>query len=448
MTINALGIIPGKTDGCPRMGDYAIKKKMNVSWANKKVGDIVLFDFNHNGTSDHIGILEAINPNGTITTIEGNTGSGNDTNGGQVQRRTRKKRDVNYFIRPKYNKDVTVAMLLATARAELGVKEKPAGSNRVKYNVWFYGKNISAYWCCTFVCWLFAHVREPEVIPVVAKPTGLYTGEIPTGLIKRGVKGNNVKQLQLFLNWYHPEWNLKPDKDCGPKTEAAIKSFQKTEGLDPDGEYGKKSYAKAYAYKKKAAAPVKKPAAKPAATKPVAKSAPATKKTAAKVTNAQKLINKMKELAWAYGTAKKKYAYKTGAPKAVCKKAMKKYGWADNRAEMSDCGNFVSTVVREAGVNKTFKALHGTKTPFPKSEKGFSIVLTGKKVPSGFLKPGDIIRYKKKNGNQHVLFYFGDGKVCEASHHNRFGAIIKDEKKYNNSSIAKIGTVQVLRAKG
>lgn len=174
----------------------------------------------------------------------------------------------------------------------------------------------------------------------------------------------------------------------------------------------------------------------------------AKKAPAKKVTSQQKLIAKMKELAWAYGTAKKKYAYKTGAPKAVCKKAMKKYGWADNKAEMSDCGNFVSTVVRESGVDKSFKALHGTKTPFPKTEKKFKIVLKGKKVPKDFLKAGDIIRYKKKNGNQHTQFYFGNGKVCEASHHNRFGAIVKDEKKYNNSKIAKISTVQVLRAKG
>lgn len=174
----------------------------------------------------------------------------------------------------------------------------------------------------------------------------------------------------------------------------------------------------------------------------------AAKKAPVKQTSQQKLIAKMKELAWAYGTAKKKYAYKTGAPKAVCKKAMKKYGWADNKAEMSDCGNFVSTVVRESGVDKSFKALHGTKTPFPKTEKKFKIVLKGKKVPKDFLKAGDIIRYKKKNGNQHTQFYFGNGKVCEASHHNRFGAIVKDEKKYNNSKIAKISTVQVLRAKG
>lgn len=162
-------------------------------------------------------------------------------------------------------------------------------------------------------------------------------------------------------------------------------------------------------------------------------------------TNAQKLVAKMKELAWAYGTAKKKYDYKTGAPKKVCKTAMKKYKWADSKAELSDCGNFVSTVVRESGVSKSFKALHGVKTPFPTKEDKFTIVLKGKKIPEGFLKPGDIIRYKKKNGKQHAMFYFGDGKICEASHHNRFGVILKDNGKYND--VSKTKTIQVLRAK-
>ena len=87
--INAINIIPCKTAGCPTMGDYAIKKKMNVSWGGRKRGDIVLFDFNNNGTSDHIGIVVSVNSDGSITTVEGNTGSGNNTNGGQVQKRTR-----------------------------------------------------------------------------------------------------------------------------------------------------------------------------------------------------------------------------------------------------------------------------------------------------------------------------------------------------------------------
>lgn len=247
MSINALSIIPGKTDSCPTMGDLAIKKKMNVSWANRRKGDIVLFDFNHNGTSDHIGVVIALNKDGTIDTIEGNTGSGNNTNGGQVQMRTRSKSDVNYFIRPKYNKDVTPEMIIATARSQVGVKESPKNSNKVKYNRWFYGRNQAAFWCCTFVCWLFAHVIG-EIKPVT-KPTGKYDGTIPSPTIKRGDKGDKVKQLQKFLNWYHPDWKLEVDGEDGEKTEEAVMVFQKTEGIEPDGIFGKDSQAKANAYK-------------------------------------------------------------------------------------------------------------------------------------------------------------------------------------------------------
>lgn len=201
------------------------------------------------------------------------------------------------------------------------------------------------------------------------------------------------------------------------------KAIQKMVGVKPDGVFGETSVKAFKMWINKVNYP----------PKPV------------KVTNAQRLVDKMKVLAWAYGTPANKYSYKTGSPKAKCKEAMKKYGWADNRAEMSDCGNFVSTVVRQSGVDKSFKALHGVKTPFPKTEKGFNIVLSGKTIPNGFLKAGDIIRYKKKNGHQHAMFCFGDGKICEASHKNRFGCILKDDGKYNK--VSKIKTIQVLRAK-
>ena len=48
--------------------------------------------------------------------------------------------------------------LLALARREIGTKEQPAGSNRVKYNTEYYGWEVSgrAYpWCCVFLWWLF-----------------------------------------------------------------------------------------------------------------------------------------------------------------------------------------------------------------------------------------------------------------------------------------------------
>lgn len=49
----------------------------------------------------------------------------------------------------------TAKELLEIARAELGTKESPAGSNRVKYASW-YGLNGHP-WCMMFVMWVFAY---------------------------------------------------------------------------------------------------------------------------------------------------------------------------------------------------------------------------------------------------------------------------------------------------
>ena len=54
--------------------------------------------------------------------------------------------------------------VLDTARAELGVREDPPESNRVKYNDWYYGRTVigSAYpWCMAFVQWCFAQAGRP-----------------------------------------------------------------------------------------------------------------------------------------------------------------------------------------------------------------------------------------------------------------------------------------------
>ena len=67
-----------------------------------KAGDIVLFDWNKNNSSDHIGIIEKKNSDGTYTTIEGNTSLTNNANGGQVMRRTRRQSEISWICRPKY----------------------------------------------------------------------------------------------------------------------------------------------------------------------------------------------------------------------------------------------------------------------------------------------------------------------------------------------------------
>lgn len=53
----------------------------------------------------------------------------------------------------------TAERVLDIARTELGTKEIPANSNRVKYNDWYYGRTVQgdAYpWCMVFVQWCFA----------------------------------------------------------------------------------------------------------------------------------------------------------------------------------------------------------------------------------------------------------------------------------------------------
>lgn len=55
-------------------------------------------------------------------------------------------------------------------------------------------------------------------------------------LLKRGSKGESVKTLQEFLK-------LTADGDFGPKTEAAVKEWQKSHGLTVDGIVGPKTWA-------------------------------------------------------------------------------------------------------------------------------------------------------------------------------------------------------------
>lgn len=54
--------------------------------------------------------------------------------------------------------------LCELAGKEVGVREEPDGSNRVKYNDWYYGRSVSgpAYpWCMVFMQWLAASAGLP-----------------------------------------------------------------------------------------------------------------------------------------------------------------------------------------------------------------------------------------------------------------------------------------------
>lgn len=86
-----------------------------------------------------------------------------------------------------------------------------------------------------------------------AKAKKGYTGAWPTlpkkGYISKGDRGPETRKLQGFLKWYGV-YTDTIDGSCGPNTYAAIKAFQKKEGLTVDGWFGPACLKRAKAVKK------------------------------------------------------------------------------------------------------------------------------------------------------------------------------------------------------
>ena len=74
---------------------HAARNGLTITRA-PEAGDLVLFDWDSDGVCDHIGIVEKPSP---LVTIEGNTSPTDNSNGGQVMRRTdRSASDIAAFV--------------------------------------------------------------------------------------------------------------------------------------------------------------------------------------------------------------------------------------------------------------------------------------------------------------------------------------------------------------
>lgn len=146
-----------------------------------KPGAVVFFDWggsNTVGRVDHVGVCEKNLGDGRLQTIEGNTAN-------VCARRVRGSGDIAGFWNPAY------------------VEPAPKP------------------------------VPTPPAKPKVTVPSG-------TPYLELGSQGARVKQLQAALNAARKA-GLMVDGEFGPKTEAALKSFQKAAKLSVDGVYGPKS---------------------------------------------------------------------------------------------------------------------------------------------------------------------------------------------------------------
>lgn len=69
---------------------------------------------------------------------------------------------IKFVPQPKTKRE----QLMAVALSQVGQTEFPSNSNKIKYNTWFYGREVfngdkpgAKYpWCCTFICWCFNEI--------------------------------------------------------------------------------------------------------------------------------------------------------------------------------------------------------------------------------------------------------------------------------------------------
>jgi hypothetical protein len=88
----------GKTAYCPTLMNY---HKNQAVTGDYQPGDVIFFNFSGGSSPKHVGVCESFDGT-TITTIDGNTGSGNEANGGAVLRRQRNKKYIVGAYRPAY----------------------------------------------------------------------------------------------------------------------------------------------------------------------------------------------------------------------------------------------------------------------------------------------------------------------------------------------------------
>lgn len=93
--------LPYKTASCGALLNWYRANQPECIVKDPVPGCVVIFDLpNTRSLTDHTGLFESMNGQ-YITTIDGNTSSQNDANGGYVNRRTRRKNYVHAYIKPK-----------------------------------------------------------------------------------------------------------------------------------------------------------------------------------------------------------------------------------------------------------------------------------------------------------------------------------------------------------
>lgn len=239
---------------CPSA--YLYWKNSNQLTKTPQPGDIVLFDWEGDGRSDHTGIFVKDNGDGTFTAIEGNTSLGNNSNGGQVMERKRYFASVKAFVSPKcYNGEPWVAPAVEFERGDRGAEVAdfqkklhslgylitvdgdfgPETQKFVKQFQLAQGQAETGKVTAVLIGMMDEALRIKN-----APPSQLTSGSF----LNPGSSGMAVRILQEALNNNGAAPKITADGVYGPATKKAVMDFQRTNALEIDGIAGPQTLRK------------------------------------------------------------------------------------------------------------------------------------------------------------------------------------------------------------
>ena len=149
-----------------------------------------------------------------------------------------------------------------------------------------------------------------------------------------------------------------------------------------------------------------------------------------------KLAAKAIELAWPLGTPADSYTYGKGTATDAYKSAMESVfpdlnNWGKVTKSGASCDIFICTVCKAAGYDSSMPKARQTQSTYLQTSPKWNKVNYSFKESE--LRSGDIIIYKRSNGDGHICMYVkinGKGYLAEAAYKSKFGCI--------NTSIRKV----------
>jgi peptidoglycan hydrolase-like protein with peptidoglycan-binding domain len=240
---------------CPSGLKWFASRGATVS--TPRAGDVVFFDWEADRVADHVGIVQCLNGDGTLTCIEGNTSAGSvgsQSNGGGVYRRVRPLRLVRGIGRPAYDGAGGPEVVPVLQRGSTGPEVAAWQELLLRWDSGVLGDSGAdgdfgpVTEAATRALQAAAGVAaDGQVGPVTRAAAdrllaqravlGPAPAVPPLGrLLAQGSSGADVKQLQDRLG--ARGWALVADGEFGPATDSVVRQYQAEKGLAVDGVVG------------------------------------------------------------------------------------------------------------------------------------------------------------------------------------------------------------------